>query len=102
MTMRKIVIDAFGCDELVYQFTRIDIEDGVLQGESYDEIMSEVNEKFSDEYIIGEAENRLSISASNCVHKCPSDMKVEERMHWREWDQLSNFIFKYKWELGNA
>ena len=100
--MRKIVIDAFKCDELVYQFTRIDVEDGLLQGESYDEIMSEVNEKFSDEYIISEAENRLDISSSNCVHKCPADMDEMERTYWKEWGQLNDFLVKYKWEKGNA
>ena len=28
--IRKIVKDAFKCNELVYQFTRIDVEDGLL------------------------------------------------------------------------
>lgn len=101
--MRKIVEDAFKCDELIYQFTRIDIEDGLLKGESYDEIMSEVNDKFSDEYIISEAENRLDISASNCAfHKCPEEMDDMERIHLKEWGQLKYFLMKYRKELGNA
>jgi hypothetical protein len=96
--MRKIVTDAFECDELVYQFTRIDVEDGLLKTGS----MEEVNEKFSDEYIISEAENRLDISSSNCVHKCPADMDEMERTYWKEWGQLNDFLVKYKWEKGNA
>lgn len=90
--MRNIVKDAFKCDELVYQFERIDVEDGLLETGS----MEEVNEKYSDEYIIGEAENRLSISGSNCVHKCPADMTEMERTHWKEWGQLHDFLFQYK------
>ena len=68
--MRQIVIDAFKCDELVYQFTRIDVEDGILKtGDA-----EEVNEKYSDEYIIGEAENRKSISGSWI--QCTNRLKI--------------------------
>jgi len=94
--MRKIVKDAFKCDELVYQFTRIDVEDGALKTGS----MEEVNETYSDDYIIGEAENRMAISASNCVHKCPAEMTEDERTHWKEWGQLNDFIFTHKWEAN--
>jgi hypothetical protein len=59
--IRPIVRAAFKCDELVYQFTRIDVEDGMLvKGD-----IEEVNAKYNDEYIIGEAENRLDISQCN-------------------------------------
>lgn len=94
--MRSIVEDAFECDELVYQFTRIDVEDGLLKTGSREE----VNETYSDDYIIAEAENRLSISSSNCVSKCPADMTEMERTYWKERGQLDDFIFKYKWEAN--
>ena len=92
--MRQIVIDAFKCDELVYQFTRIDVEDGILKtGDA-----EEVNEKYSDEYIIGEAENRKSISGSWIpMHKPLEDFTDEERMHLREYGQLLTFLHEYKY-----
>ena len=59
MKIRPIVKAAFKVDELVYQFMRIDVEDGLL---SFKNNEADVNEKYSDEYIIGEAENRLDIA----------------------------------------
>lgn len=93
--MRKIVEDAFKCDELIYQFTRVDVEDGYLKTGS----MEEVNETYSDDYIIDEAQNRLDITLTNCVEKCPEDMTEEERIYWKEYGQLHDFIFKYQWRV---
>ena len=50
-TIRPIVRAAFKCDALVYQFTRIDVEDGLLvKGD-----IEEVNAKYSDEHIMVQA-----------------------------------------------
>jgi len=88
--IRKIVKDAFKCDELVYQFTRIDVEDGLL----IDGTEQEVNEKYSDAYILGEASNRLDISRDNIEQ---GGWEGEDlKMHKREFRQLSNFINKHR------
>lgn len=79
--VRKIVKDAFKCNELVYQFTVLDVEDGqLIHGTA-----EEVNEKYSDAYIIGEAANRLDICADN-----PDDADYQ-----RDARQLVKFINKY-------
>jgi len=59
MKIRPIVKAAFKVDELVHQFMCIDVDDGLL---SFKNNEADVNEKYSDEYIIGEAENRLDIA----------------------------------------
>ena len=79
--IRKIVKDAFKCNELVYQFTRIDVEDGLL----VDGTEEEVNEKYSDAYIIGEADNRLDICNEN----------EDDPDYQRDARQLERFINKY-------
>jgi len=79
--IRKIVKDAFKCNELVYQFTRIDVEDGLL----VDGTEKEVNEKYSDTYIMGEAENRLAICDAN----------EDDPDYQRDARQLERFINKY-------
>jgi len=79
--IRKIVKDAFKCNELVYQFTRIDVEDGLL----VDGTEKEVNEKYSDAHIIGEAENRLAICDAN----------EDDSDYQRDASQLRRFINKY-------
>ena len=95
--IRKIVKDAFKCDELVYQFTRIDVEDGLLCADEafpkYDAIVAAVNAQYSDAYIIGEANNRLDISRENIEEGC-HDVEML-KIHKREFRQLSNFINKY-------
>ena len=88
--IRKIVKDAFKCNELVYQFTRIDVEDGLL----IDGTEEEVNEKYGDAYILGEANNRLDISREN-IQDGGWDGE-DLKMHKREFRQLSNFINKHK------
>ena len=90
MTIRQIVKDAFKVDQLVYQFTRIDCEDGLLTEGS----MAEVNEKYTDAYIIKEAEH----------HQYMSRINVEEggyegedlKLHKREYAQATRFLAKHK------
>ena len=95
--IRKIVRDAFKCDELVYQFERIDVEDGIIcKGIAFpsgDEIIAAVNAEYSDAYILGEAANRLDISRCNIEDGC-HDVEML-KIHKREFRQLSNFINKY-------
>jgi len=96
-SIRPIVRDAFKCDELVYQFGTIDVEDGLLAGVNLE---AEVNAEYSDEYIIGEAENRLDIAYHNIRDLTswdgstghPEDLKV----HKKEARQIERFLKKYK------
>jgi hypothetical protein len=55
--IRPITKAAFRVEELVYQFEEIDVPDGLLQTAS----INEVNEKYSDEHLIGEARHRLDL-----------------------------------------
>tara|TARA_R110000787_G_scaffold11033_2_gene36989 strand:- start:202 stop:462 length:261 start_codon:yes stop_codon:yes gene_type:complete len=83
MKIRPIVKAAFRVDELVYQFEDIDVPDKRLQTGS----IEEVNEKYSDTYIISEAENRLDIAM---------DPYNQEEEYWRkDADQLRRFIKKW-------
>ena len=81
-TIRPIVKAAFKCEGLVYQFQVIDMECGVLE----EGTMEEVYEKFDDAYIIGEAENRLHICG--CQDEMSSDYDQEER-------ELKRFLRKW-------
>ncbi len=90
--LRKIVDDAFKVDELVYQFTVIDVEDGLLE----DGWAPEVNEKYTDEYIIGEAENRLDISQDQLEAIDQYGHPEDWALHTKESNQLKRFIKKYK------
>lgn len=82
--LRPIVKDAFKCRALEYQFEVIDVEDGILTS---DDVEAEVNEKYSDAYILGEADNRLDIchSGDNMDYE---DYRLEAR-------ELERFINKY-------
>ena len=80
--IRKIVKDAFKCDELVYQFEVIDVEDGILTS---DDVEAEVNEKYSDAHILNEADNRLDICNAN----------EDDPDYQRDARQLERFINKY-------
>jgi len=90
MTIRQIVKDAFKVDQLVYQFTRIDCEDGLLT----EGTMAEVNEKYTDAYIIKEAEHHqymsnLNVTDGGCYGE---DLKL----HKREYAQATRFLAKHK------
>lgn len=95
--IRQIVRDAFKCDELVYQFERIDVEDGLL---SADNTQADVNEKYSDEYIIGEAKNRLDICDHNIRDLTRWDGSVYDKQGMAVWKkeagQLRRFLKKYQ------
>lgn len=96
-SLRPIVRDAFKCDELVYQFGTIDVEDGLLAGANLE---AEVNLEYSDEYIIGEAENRLDIAYHNIRDLTNWDGSTYEPemlgIHKKEARQLERFLKKYK------
>ena len=79
--IRKIVKDAFKCNELVYQFGIIDVEDTLLIYGTEEE----VNEKYSDAYILNEADNRLAICNEN----------EDDPDYQRDARQLERFINKY-------
>lgn len=88
--IRPIVKAAFKVDELVEQFENIDVPDGVLETGSIDE----VNEKFSDSYLIGEAKNRLSMiddQIDNISHYDSEDRKLL----MKDKRQLASFIKKW-------
>tara|TARA_R100001460_G_C3465498_1_gene166505 strand:- start:254 stop:571 length:318 start_codon:yes stop_codon:yes gene_type:complete len=97
--IRQIVKDAFKCDELVYQFERIDVEDGIIcKGIAFptgDDVIAAVNAEFSDAYILGEAANRLDISRCNIEDGGYDPTGEDMKIHKREFRQLSNFINKY-------
>lgn len=88
--IRPIVRAAFKCDELVYQFTRIDVEDGLLvKGD-----IEEVNAKYDDDYIIREAENRLDITQCNLDEGGWEGETL--KTYQREARQLGGFIKRFK------
>ena len=83
MRIRPIVKAAFKINELYYQFTEIDVPDGYLATGS----IEEVNERYSDEYIIGEARNRLNIAM---------DQYNQADAYWRrDAAQLRRFIKRW-------
>lgn len=86
--MRPIVKAAFKVNELYIQFTEIDVPDGYLETGS----IEEVNARYSDEYLIGEAKNRLSIAM---------DPYNQDDSHWRrDAAQLRRFIKRWKKSAG--
>ena len=87
--LRQIVKDAYKCDELRYQFDDIDTSDGLL---SWDDPQADVNEKYSDEYIIKEAEHRLYLSKLNIEYADGEDLRI----HKKEARQLERFLAKHK------
>lgn len=88
--LRQIVKDAWKVDQLVYQFTRIDCEDGLLTEGS----MAEVNEKYTDAYIIGEAEHHQYLSHLN-IKEGGYDGE-DLKLHKREYAQATRFLAKHR------
>ena len=86
--LRPIVKSAFKCDALVYQFTEIDVDDGLITASDYDGIVAEVNERYVDDAIIREAENRLDI--------CNDPYNQEDPDYTREARQLRSFLRRFK------
>ena len=88
--LRPIVRAAFKVDQLVYQFERIDVEDGLLVTGD----LNEVNTKYDDEYIIGEAENQLDIADDNLRN---GGWEGEDlRVYQRDARQLRSFLKRFK------
>ena len=83
MTIRPIVRAAFLVDELVYQFEEIDVAGGLLETGSIDE----VNAKYGDDILIGEARNRLNIALDEC--------NQEEESWQKDAAQIRRFIKKW-------
>jgi hypothetical protein len=86
--LRPIVKAAFKCDALVYQFTEIDVEDGLIKATDYADIVAEVNEDYVDDAIIREAENRLDI--------CDDPYNQQDPDYIREARQLRSFLKRFK------
>ena len=86
--LRPIVKAAFKCDALVYQFTEIDVEDGLITASDYDGIVAEVNDSYVDDAIIREAENRLDI--------CNDPYNQQDPDYIREARQLRSFLKRFK------
>jgi hypothetical protein len=85
--LRPIVKDAFKVSELRHQFFDIDIADGYLQGGTEAEVMAQVNEKYDDAYLLGEAANRLDIAM---------DPYNQDEPEWRkDANQLRRFIKRW-------
>ena len=88
--LREIVKDAYKCDGLVFQFEGIDASDkwlGITHNSLYT-IKQQVNIVYSDEGIIEEAMNRLSIGEDN-----PND-----KDYIKENRQLRKFLKKYPYK----
>ena len=85
--LRPIVRAAFKCDALVYQFTELDVEDGLIKAADYDGIVEEVNEHYVDDAIIREAENRLDI--------CDDPYNKSDPDYIREARQLRAFLKRF-------
>ena len=85
--IRPIVRAAFRCDALVYQFTELDVEDGLIQATDYDGIVAEVNAHYVDDAIVREAENRLDI--------CDDPYNQRDPDYIREARQLRAFLKKW-------
>ena len=81
--IRPIVRAAFKVDQLVYQFERIDVEDGLLVNGD----MAEVNAKYDDAHIIADAENRLDI--------CNDVFNLDDPDYKREARQLRSFLKRF-------
>lgn len=85
--LRPIVKAAFKCDALVYQFTRVDVDDGLITASDYDGIVAEVNDRYVDDAIIREAQNRLDI--------CNDPYHQQDPDYAREARQLRAFLKRF-------
>jgi len=98
MPIRQIIRDAFQVDELVHQFTVLDVEDGLLETGSEKEVNE--NKDYSDRYIIEEARNRLTLLEKQITkldeeHEDDSTYRIELQFLEQEKSQLLNFIKKW-------
>ena len=95
MAIRQLVRDAFKCDELMHQFTVIDVEDGLLATGSEKEVNN--NTQYTDMYIAAEAQNRLDLTLKK-ISRLSDDTdndatyKIELKFLEKEKDQLISFL----------
>ena len=87
--IRPIVRAAFKVDQLVYQFERIDVEDGLLVNGD----IAEVNAKYDDAHIIDDAENQLDIAEDNLQSGWTGE---DLRVYQRDARQLRSFLKRFK------
>ena len=95
MAIRQLVRDAFKCNELVHQFTVIDVEDGLLATGSEKEVNN--NTQYTDMYIAAEAQNRLDLTLKKISHLSDdtdndATYKIELEFLEKEKDQLISFL----------
>ena len=90
--IRPIVRAAFKVDELVHQFTEVDVPDKVLETGS----LEEVNEKFDDAYLVGEAQNRLLLVQDQLDAIWHSQDSEDWKIFSRDKRQLTRFIKRFK------
>ena len=88
--IRPIVKHAFKVDELVEQFENIDVPDKVLETGTPEE----VNEKFNDAYLVGEARNRLLL-VEDQLRNISEDHVEDWKIYSRDERQLKRFISKW-------
>ena len=88
--IRPIVKHAFKVDELVEQFVNIDVSDKTLLTGT----LEEVNEKFDDAYLVGEARNRLLLIEDQ-LRNIDEDHVEDWKIYSRDERQLKRFISKW-------
>ena len=88
--IRPIVKHAFKVDELVEQFVNIDVSDKTLLTGTPEE----VNEKFDDAYLVGEARNRLLLIEDQ-LRNIDEDHVEDWKIYSRDERQLKRFISKW-------
>ena len=89
--IRPIVKAAWKVDELVYQFEEIDVPDGYLVTAS----IEEVNDKYDDSYLVGEAKNRLSLVQDQLDSISKEGWPEDWKIYNRDKRQLTSFITKW-------
>lgn len=90
MNVRPIVKAAFKVDELYEQFVNIDVPDGLL----IDGTPEEVNAKYSDAQIVGEAFHRLSLVQDQLNNIGDYDCE-DRKILTKDKRQLNKFILKF-------
>ena len=90
--IRPAVKAALKVDELVYQFENVDVPDGVLETGSAEEI----NQKFDDAHLVGEARNRLDLINDQLEDIDQDSHPVDFKIFSRDQRQLINFIKRFE------
>ena len=90
--IRPAVKAALKVNELVEQFENVDVPDGVLETGSADEI----NQKFDDAYLVGEARNRLDLINDQLEAIDQDTYPADFKLYSRDKRQLVNFIKRFE------